>query len=129
MLIFNGRINGLWYGSLFPDAPPIFLDDAQLAHALGGPERVYFVTGGDARQNYLAKIGAHIRTRSLGRKIRLFEPTDGLTAPRVRKSCVQIPSCQHSWTAYLRLRQQGISPKQPTATPAQTNVTPAQRPG
>jgi len=57
MLIFNGRINGLWYGSLFPDAPPIFIDDAQLARAWQGPTRIYFVTGGDNRRGYLEKLG------------------------------------------------------------------------
>src|SRR5271154_232493 len=57
LLIFNGRINGLWYGSLFPDAAPIFIDDAQLAHAWTGPGRIYFVTGGDDRRAYLEKLG------------------------------------------------------------------------
>jgi 4-amino-4-deoxy-L-arabinose transferase-like glycosyltransferase len=57
MLIFNGRINGLWYGSLFPDAPPIFIDDSQLARAWQGANRIYFVTGGDERRAYLEKLG------------------------------------------------------------------------
>jgi hypothetical protein len=57
MLIFNGRINGLWYGSLFPDAAPIFIEDAQLARAWTGPDRIYFVTGGDDRRAYLEKLG------------------------------------------------------------------------
>ena len=57
MLIFNGRINGLWYGSLFPDAPPIFIDDADLASAWGGPARLYFVTASDQRRAYLENLG------------------------------------------------------------------------
>jgi 4-amino-4-deoxy-L-arabinose transferase-like glycosyltransferase len=57
MLIFNGRINGLWYGSLFPDAADIFIEDAQLARAWAGPDRIYFVTGGDDRRGYLDKLG------------------------------------------------------------------------
>jgi hypothetical protein len=57
MLIFNGRINGLWFGSLFPDAPPIFIDDSQLARAWQGANRIYFVTGGDDRRAYLEKLG------------------------------------------------------------------------
>jgi 4-amino-4-deoxy-L-arabinose transferase-like glycosyltransferase len=57
MLIFNGRINGLWYGSLFPDAAPIFVDDAQLARIWAGPNRIYFVTGADGRRAYLENIG------------------------------------------------------------------------
>ena len=57
MLIFNGRINGLWYGSLFPDAAPIFIDDADLARNWGGATRLYFVTGSDERRAYLEKLG------------------------------------------------------------------------
>jgi hypothetical protein len=57
MLIYNGRINGLWFGSLFPDAPPIFLEDSQLTHLWTGPNRMYFVTGDDKRKEFLQKIG------------------------------------------------------------------------
>ncbi len=57
LLIFNGRINGLWFGSLFPDAPKIFLDDADLAARWPGPTRLYFVTGDDKKQPMLEKLG------------------------------------------------------------------------
>jgi 4-amino-4-deoxy-L-arabinose transferase-like glycosyltransferase len=57
MLIFKGRINGLWYGSLFPDAAPIFIDDADLVRGWGGATRLYFVTGSDERRAYLEKLG------------------------------------------------------------------------
>jgi 4-amino-4-deoxy-L-arabinose transferase-like glycosyltransferase len=55
LLIYNGRVNGLWFGSLFPDAPPIFLDDAELASQWSGTNRVYFVTGDEKRRELLAK--------------------------------------------------------------------------
>jgi hypothetical protein len=54
--ILNGRINGLWFGSLFPDAPPIFLDDAQFAALWASDKRVYLVTPSQDRRAYLAKI-------------------------------------------------------------------------
>jgi hypothetical protein len=57
MLIFNGRINGLWYGSLFPDSAPIFIDDADLARAWTATPRLYFVTSSEDRHAYLAKLG------------------------------------------------------------------------
>src|SRR5262249_8491828 len=57
MLIFNGRINGLWYGSLFPDAAPIFIDDRDLARLWATPTRLYFVTGSEERRGYLEKLG------------------------------------------------------------------------
>lgn len=56
-LILNGRVNGLWYGSLFPDSPPIFLDDAQFATLWNGTKRVYIVCQTDDRRKYLEKIG------------------------------------------------------------------------
>jgi 4-amino-4-deoxy-L-arabinose transferase-like glycosyltransferase len=71
MLIFNGRINGLWYGSLFPDAPPIFIDDAQLAQAWLGANRIYFVTGGDDRRAYLEKLGPTYELAKSGGKFLL----------------------------------------------------------
>jgi 4-amino-4-deoxy-L-arabinose transferase-like glycosyltransferase len=70
MLIFNGRINGLWFGSLFPDAPQIFIDDAQLAARWTSPARIYLVTGDDKRRALMEKIAptyelAHAGGKSL----------------------------------------------------------------
>jgi 4-amino-4-deoxy-L-arabinose transferase-like glycosyltransferase len=39
--ILNGRDGNLWFGSLFPDAPPIFDDDASFARLWNGPYRVF----------------------------------------------------------------------------------------
>ena len=55
--ILNGRINGLWYGSLYPDAPQIFLDDAQFAKLWVSTKRVYLVSPSEERRTYLAKLG------------------------------------------------------------------------
>ena len=41
--MLNGRFNDLWYGSLFPDSPPVFEDDASFAKLWVGPGRVFFV--------------------------------------------------------------------------------------
>jgi len=41
--MLNGRFNDLWYGSLFPDSPPVFEDDASFAKLWLGPGRVFFV--------------------------------------------------------------------------------------
>jgi len=34
----------MWFGSLFPDAPAIFEDQASLARVWDGPQRVYLFT-------------------------------------------------------------------------------------
>ncbi len=39
--IFEGRSSNLWYGSFFPDAPPIFEDEASLNLKWTGRQRVY----------------------------------------------------------------------------------------
>ena len=44
LYMLNGRIDNLWYGSLFPDAPNRFYDDASFAPLWGGPRRIFVVT-------------------------------------------------------------------------------------
>jgi 4-amino-4-deoxy-L-arabinose transferase-like glycosyltransferase len=84
MLIFNGRINGLWYGSLFPDAPPIFIDDAQLASAWAGSSRVYFITGSEERREYLDKIGPVYELAKAGGKFVFTNRSDSGKAAKTR---------------------------------------------
>ncbi len=100
MLILNGRINGLWYGSLFPDAPQIFLDDAQFAKIWVGNSRVFLVTGSVERRATVEKIApAYLLAQAGGKFVFTNRPARA-------------------------------SPAQPTATnatPAQTSATPAQR--
>jgi len=42
--ILNGRMNALWYGSYFPDAPRIFDDDHSFQKLWSSPQRVFFLT-------------------------------------------------------------------------------------
>jgi 4-amino-4-deoxy-L-arabinose transferase-like glycosyltransferase len=39
--IYNGRSSNLWYGSFFPDAPPIFENEVSLALKWSGTRRVF----------------------------------------------------------------------------------------
>jgi 4-amino-4-deoxy-L-arabinose transferase-like glycosyltransferase len=76
LLIWNGRINGLWYGSLFPDAPQIFIDDVQFATLWAGPGRVYLVTEDESKLKSLSKIGAtYMLTKSGGKFALSNRPT------------------------------------------------------
>ena len=45
-LLWDGRVNNLEYGSLAPDAPAVFIDDAGLARLWRGPQRCYVVVAG-----------------------------------------------------------------------------------
>jgi len=80
LLILNGRVNGLWYGSLFPDAPPIFLDDAQFAQLWKGSRRVYFVVQSGDRRSYVEKFGPVYEMAKAGGKF-VFSNRAGSFSP------------------------------------------------
>jgi 4-amino-4-deoxy-L-arabinose transferase-like glycosyltransferase len=42
--MLNGRCNNIWYGSKFPDAPPIFDDDASFENLWRGDKQVFLLT-------------------------------------------------------------------------------------
>ena len=42
--VVNGRVNGLWFGSFWPDAPPLFETETTLRQAWSGPRRVFLLT-------------------------------------------------------------------------------------
>jgi hypothetical protein len=42
--LVNGRINGPWYGSFWPDAPQIFESDDSLHHLWSGQRRIFLLT-------------------------------------------------------------------------------------
>lgn len=44
VLLVNGHVNGPWFGSFWPDAPHVFLDDAALHKLWSGPHRVFLLT-------------------------------------------------------------------------------------
>jgi 4-amino-4-deoxy-L-arabinose transferase-like glycosyltransferase len=44
VLLVNGRKNGPWFGSFWPDAPHIFLDDDGLRQLWAGPHRIFLLT-------------------------------------------------------------------------------------
>ena len=44
ILLVNGRVNGPWFGSFYPDAPKIFPTDADLHHLWSGPRRLFLLT-------------------------------------------------------------------------------------
>jgi 4-amino-4-deoxy-L-arabinose transferase-like glycosyltransferase len=44
VLLVNGRVNGPWFGSFWPDAPQIFPSDADLDRLWAGPHRVFLLT-------------------------------------------------------------------------------------
>jgi 4-amino-4-deoxy-L-arabinose transferase-like glycosyltransferase len=57
--LVDGRMNGPWFGSFWPDSPPIFETDASLARLWTGPRSIFLLTyHPDARILDLARSGA-----------------------------------------------------------------------
>ncbi len=56
LLIFNGRYNGLEFGSYYPDAPKIFLDDHSFPSLWNGPERVFLIVPPQEQSEALVRL-------------------------------------------------------------------------
>ena len=74
--LVNGRINGPWFGSFWPDAPPIFETDTTLRQLWRSPRRLYLLTSTPARR--LAELSrlapTHILSTSGGKAILTNQP-------------------------------------------------------
>ncbi len=58
LLLLNGRVNNLWYGSLYADAPHRFEDDASMLELWRGGQRVFFLTHNLERtQQWIQQFG------------------------------------------------------------------------
>jgi 4-amino-4-deoxy-L-arabinose transferase-like glycosyltransferase len=67
--LINGDVNGLWYGSFWPDAPHIFESDASLRTLWASPRRVFLFTYNPAaRMLDLANYGSVHVVASAGGK-------------------------------------------------------------
>ncbi|MDE3105917.1 MAG: glycosyltransferase family 39 protein [Acidobacteriota bacterium] len=67
--LIDGRVNGLWFGSFWPDAPAIFETDASLYQRWSGPGRVFLLTyNAAARTSQLARYGTVHTLASAGGK-------------------------------------------------------------
>jgi 4-amino-4-deoxy-L-arabinose transferase-like glycosyltransferase len=75
--IWNGRYYGLEFGSHFPDAPQIFLDDADFPAFWSGPERVFLVVPESHRAEALARVprdAAYLLAESGGKIVLVNQP-------------------------------------------------------
>jgi len=67
--LLNGRVNGLWYGSFWPDAPAIFESEASLRQLWSSPRRIFLFTyNPTARTQDLAPYGSIHTLASAGGK-------------------------------------------------------------
>ncbi|HET6168665.1 MAG TPA: glycosyltransferase family 39 protein, partial [Terracidiphilus sp.] len=56
--LINGRVNGLWYGTFWPDAPHIFETESSLRQLWASPRRIFLLTySPEARIQDLTPVG------------------------------------------------------------------------
>ncbi len=71
MYLLNGRMTGLEFGSHYPDAPPLFIGDTDIARWWTEPRRVFlFTNGGDSRakvESLLPAGSVHVIAASGGK--------------------------------------------------------------
>jgi len=68
--LVNGRVNGPWFGSFWPDGPHIFEDDNSLRHQWSGSQRIYLLTYQQSRIGDLQRYGTvHLFAASGGKMI------------------------------------------------------------
>jgi hypothetical protein len=69
--LVNGRVNGPWFGSLWPDAPHVFETDDSLHRLWATPRRLFLLTyHPDTRIPDLARFGpVHVLAASGGKTI------------------------------------------------------------
>lgn len=73
VLLVNGRVNGPWFGSFWPDAPHIFLDDTQLHTMWHDNNGLYVMTyHPEQRVPELCKFGPVVELTSSGGKTLLY---------------------------------------------------------
>jgi hypothetical protein len=56
ILLLNGRVTGMSFGSTYPDVPPVFLEAADVRRLWQGTDRVFFFSEDDKKQTALNAI-------------------------------------------------------------------------
>lgn len=57
ILLLNGRVTGMYFGSQYPDAPPVFLTDEDLRRLWSGPQRVFLFTEHVKKEALMKSLG------------------------------------------------------------------------
>jgi 4-amino-4-deoxy-L-arabinose transferase-like glycosyltransferase len=76
-LIYNGRYAGLEFGSYYPDAPKIFLDDHDFPALWNGPHRVYLFAPKGKTQDVLVRLprnSSYLLAESGGKMLFVNQP-------------------------------------------------------
>jgi 4-amino-4-deoxy-L-arabinose transferase-like glycosyltransferase len=95
--IYNGRYNGLEFGSHFPDAPRIFLTDREFPSVWEGPARVFLFVPPEQRREALLRLPldrAYLAAEAGGKALyvnRPLEPGQLTVATSNNRSVATVP--------------------------------------
>lgn len=88
-LLLNGRINNLVYGSYAPDAPQVFIDDAQFERLWNAGSRCYLLSdraGASRLQKIGGAVSLYIVAASGGKFLLTNQPIAGADSVRLQAS-------------------------------------------
>jgi hypothetical protein len=69
VLLLNGRMTGLEFGSYYPDAPPVFIDNAEMTRLWQGERRVFLFVYDDRFEEVKSLLAGEIhRIAAIGGK-------------------------------------------------------------
>lgn len=77
VLLLNGRVTGMAFGSTYPDAPPVFLENADLVELWKGSGRVFLFTEDSHDRkalDLLSGLPVHILSRKGGKSVYMNRP-------------------------------------------------------
>jgi len=60
ILLLNGRVTGMAFGSKYPDAPPVFLTDEDVRRLWSGPDRIFLFTENSKKEALLKNLNAPV---------------------------------------------------------------------
>ena len=76
ILLLNGKVTGMAFGSTYPDAPPVFLSNDDVRRLWNGPQRIFLFTENSKRDTLLKNLHApfHVLADKGGKSVLMNKP-------------------------------------------------------
>lgn len=76
ILLLNGKVTGMAFGSTYPDAPPVFLSNDDVRRLWNGPQRIFLFTENSKRDTLLKNLHApfHVLADKGGKSVLMNRP-------------------------------------------------------
>ena len=76
ILLLNGKVTGMAFGSTYPDAPPVFLSYDDVRRLWNGPQRIFLFTENSKRDTLLKNLNVpfHVLADKGGKSVLMNKP-------------------------------------------------------